>query len=176
MTGNHMGWSLEAAESICPDGTLERHEVLAHLTRLVYASLVQVEDREERARYRLLEPVRQYSQTCLSASGELDAVRRQLASFYLAYAERWETDSNYGGPGRPAALDALERELDNLRATFQWCLDHGEAEKGIFLARALWTCWVIRGLHSEGRTWLSQLAILPEAVKAPALRAVAHSI
>jgi predicted ATPase len=77
------GWSLEAAEGVCSGGAVDRHEVLAFLTRLVDASLVQVEEREERARYRLLEPVRQYAQTCLRESGEFDAIRRQHATFFL---------------------------------------------------------------------------------------------
>jgi predicted ATPase/DNA-binding CsgD family transcriptional regulator len=170
------GWSLEAAENICSSGAVERHLVLGHLTRLVDASLVQVEERDGRPRYRLLEPVRQYARMCSSGSGELDAVRRQHAFFYQSYAEHWEHDANYGGPGRQAALTALEDEADNLRATLQWCLEQGAAESGIFLARALWTYWVMRGLYSEGRSWLSQLAALPEAAKAPAVRAVAQGI
>jgi non-specific serine/threonine protein kinase len=170
------GWSLEAAENVCSDQTVDRREVLARLTRLVDASLVQMEDREQHARYRLLEPVRQYAQMRLSAASDLDAARRQHAAYYLSFAEQWETDANFGGPGRQTALTALERELDNLRAALQWCLETGEAEKGIFLARALWTFWVIRGLYAEGRSWLAQLAALPDAEEAPALRAVAQSI
>ena len=170
------GCSLEAAESVCSGGTVERHELLVRLTRLVDTSLVQVDERQERARYRLLEPVRQYAQMRLSTSGELDAVRRQHAAFYQSFAERWETDANFGGPGRQTAVYALEREQDNLRATLQWCLEQGDAEKGIFLARALWTFWVIRGLYTEGRSWLAQLAALPDAARAPAVRAVAEGI
>jgi predicted ATPase/DNA-binding CsgD family transcriptional regulator len=170
------GWSLEAAETVCSAGMVGAKEVLDHLTRLVDASLVQVDEHEERVRYRLLEPVRQYAHLRLSASGELDAIRQQHAAFFVSYAQRWETDANYGGPGRQAALAALEREQDNLRATLRWCLEQGDAEKGIFLARALWTCWVIRGLYVEGRSWLAPLAALPDVAKGPAIRAVAQSI
>jgi non-specific serine/threonine protein kinase len=171
------GWTLEAAEHICSGagGTVGRH-ALRHMTRLVDASLVHVEKRDGRARYGLLEPVRQYALMCLSASGELEAVRDQHAAFFLSYAERWETDANFGGPGRQAALTALQREQDNLRATFQWCLEQGDAENGILLARALWTFWVIHGLYTEGRSWLAPLAALPDAAKAPAMRAVAQGI
>jgi non-specific serine/threonine protein kinase len=170
------GWSLEAAENVCSGGAVDRDHVLDRLTRLVDASLVQVEERQEHPRYRLLEPVRQYAHLCVRASGELDADRQQHANFFLSYAQHRETDANYGGPGRQAALTALEGELDNLRATLQWSLDLGEAEKGIFLARALWTFLVMRGLYTEGRSWLSPLAALPDVVKAPPLRAVALSI
>jgi predicted ATPase/DNA-binding CsgD family transcriptional regulator len=170
------GWSLEAAESVCSGGTVELHDVLAWLTRLVDASLVQVEEREERVRYRLLEPVRQYAHMCLSALGELDATRRQHAAFFLSFALHWETDANYGGPGRQAALTALERELDNLRAALHWYLEQGDAENGISLGRTLWTFWVARGLLAEGRSWMAQLAALPDTAKAPALRAAAQGI
>jgi predicted ATPase/DNA-binding CsgD family transcriptional regulator len=170
------GWSLEAVEEVCSGGAVGRHEVLAGLTRLVDVSLVQVDEREEHSHYRLLEPVRQYALMCLSASDELEAVRRLHAVFFLSYAERWEHDANYGGPGRQAALTALERELDNLRTTLQWCLEHGDAENGIRLGRALSTFWVLRGLYSEGRSWLAQLAALPGAANTPALRAVAQGI
>jgi predicted ATPase/DNA-binding CsgD family transcriptional regulator len=170
------GWSLDAAEEVCAGGRVDRPEVLGRLTRLVDASLVQVEQRQGEARYRLLEPIRQYAHAQLKASGEVEAVRGQHAAFFLSYAERWETDANYGGPGRQAALIALEREQDNLRATLQWCLEHGEAEKGIGLGRALWTFWVMRGLYTEGRSWLARLAALPAAAEAPAMRAVAQGI
>jgi predicted ATPase/DNA-binding CsgD family transcriptional regulator len=170
------GWSLDAAENVCSDGRVERHDVLACLTRLVDASLVQVEEREERARYRLLEPIRQYAHMCLSASGELDATRRQHAASFLSYAQQWETDANFGGPGRQAGLTALEGELDNLRAALHWYLEQGDAEKGISLGRALWTFWVARGLYVEGRSWMAQLAALPDTAKAPAMRAVAQGI
>jgi predicted ATPase/DNA-binding CsgD family transcriptional regulator len=170
------GWSLEAAENVCSGGTVERPEMLAYISRLVDASLIQVDEREERPRYRLLEPVRQYALLYLRESGELEAARRQHATYFLSYALFWETDANYGGPGRRAALAALDREQDNLRATLRWCLDYGEAEQGIFLARALWTPWVLHGLNTEGRSWLAPLAALPGAAQDPALRAVAQSI
>jgi non-specific serine/threonine protein kinase len=170
------GWTLEAAEDVCAGGTVDRHEVLACLTRLVDASLVQVEECDDQARYGLLEPVRQYALVCLRAAGELDVIRSQHAAFFLSYAQRWEHDANFGGPGRQASFVALEIELDNLRATLQWCLEQGDAEKGIFLARALWTFWVTRGLYAEGRSWLAPLAALPGAANDPPLRAVAQSI
>src|SRR6266542_3339052 len=54
------GWSLEAAEAVCARGEVEPRDVLPMLAQLVDRSLVQVEERAGRARYRLLEPVRQY--------------------------------------------------------------------------------------------------------------------
>jgi ATP/maltotriose-dependent transcriptional regulator MalT len=170
------GWSLEAAEEVCPGSGVAPREVLGLLTRLVDASLVQVDERDGRARFRLLEPVRQYADERLGASGELDAVRYQHATCFESFAERWETDANVGGPHRQAAHAALELERDNLRAALRWSLDQGDARMGFRLGRAHWNLWVVQGAFSEGRAWLTQLVALPDAAKAPAMRAVAQSI
>ena len=167
------GWSLEAAEVVCSGSGVAPPEVLSLLTRLVDASLVQVEQQDGRARYRLLEPVRHYAHAGLMASGELDAVRRQHADFFLSFAQHWETDANVGGPGRQAAHAALDQEQDNLRAAMGWCLEQGEAEKGLSLSKAHWNFWVVRGLLTEGRGWLTRLIALPGAAEAPTLRDVA---
>src|SRR5262249_11495437 len=122
------GWNLEAAENICSENGVAPREVLSLLTRLVDASLVQVEERGGGARYRLLEPLRQYAHGYLLASGETAVIRRQHATFCASFAQQLETDANVGGPGHEAAHAALELELDNLRAAMRWCLERGEAE------------------------------------------------
>jgi non-specific serine/threonine protein kinase len=170
------GWSLEAAEEVCSSSGIAAQDVLDLLTGLVDASLVQVDDREGRARYRLLEPVRQYAHTQLEASGELDAVRHRHATRFASFADGWETDANVGGPRRKIAHAALVQERENLRAALRWCLDHGEAPMGFRLAKAHWNLWVVQGAFSEGRAWLTQLAALADAAKDPAIGAVAKSI
>src|SRR5207248_11576294 len=95
---------------------------------------------------------------------------------FESFAERWKHDANVGGPGRQAAHAALEQERDNLRAALRWCLDQGDAPMGFRLSRAHWSLWVVQGALSEGRAWLTQLAALPDAAKAPAMRAVAQTI
>jgi ATP/maltotriose-dependent transcriptional regulator MalT len=106
----------------------------------------------------------------------LDAVRRQHAGFFQSFAERLETAANVGGPGRPAAHAAIEQEQDNLRAALHWCLERGEAQMGLRLGRAHWNFWVVRGRYTEGRSWLTRLAALPEAKREPVLRATALTI
>src|SRR5215212_7343654 len=66
------GFTLEAAESVGARGEgMEEEDVLELLTMLVDKSLVVAEESWERgARYRLLEPVRQYAREQLDASGE----------------------------------------------------------------------------------------------------------
>jgi non-specific serine/threonine protein kinase len=169
------GCGLEAAEAVCSEGGDGPNEVLTLLTRLVDASLVQVAERAGRARYRLLEPVRQYAHERLAASVDMSVVRRQHAIFFSGFAQQWETDANVGGSGRAAALLMLEGEQDNLRAAMRWCVEEGDAETGFALSRAHWNLWVVRGLFTEGSAWLAQLIALPAATQLPTMRAIAQS-
>jgi predicted ATPase/DNA-binding CsgD family transcriptional regulator len=170
------GWTLDAAESVCVGGGVATTEVLGSLTRLVDASLVQVEEPNDRPRYRLLEPVRQYARGRLVEARRLAGVRRRHAEFFLRYAEHWEKDANGGGPNRAIAQSALERERDNLRSALRWCVEQGEAEMGLRLSRAHWSFWCVRGAFTEGRAWSAELTQLPDAGKLPIMRALVRCI
>ena len=64
------GLTLEAAESVGAGGDIEEEDVLEFLSHLVDKSLVVAEESWERgARYRLLEPVRQYAREKLEELG-----------------------------------------------------------------------------------------------------------
>lgn len=60
------GFDLEAAEVVCGGDGVVRAQVLDVLTRLVDKSLVVLEERSGDARYRLLEPIRQYARDRLA--------------------------------------------------------------------------------------------------------------
>jgi predicted ATPase/DNA-binding CsgD family transcriptional regulator len=163
------GWSLEAAEAVCAGDEVEDAEVLELLSRLVDKSLVVMEEEHDRrARYRLLEPIRQYALERLLACGELEPVRRQHAAFFASVAADCDI---VGGPRRQAVYDVLEREQDNMRAALRWCVEHGETEMGFRIASGHRNFWMIRSRFSEGRAWLDQLARLPQAQGMPALQA-----
>lgn len=86
------GFDLAAAEAVGAGGTIEQSEVLDLLGWLVDKSMVLADEQSEQARYRLLEPVRQYAWERLTESGEAEAITRRHAEHYLALAER--TDPN----------------------------------------------------------------------------------
>ena len=76
------GWSLEAVEAVGAGG---ENAALDVLTDLVDKSLVVVDTRSERTRYRLLEPVRQYAAALLGECSDAAAdARRQHLEWYLA--------------------------------------------------------------------------------------------
>lgn len=147
------GFTLEAVEKICREGG-SAPEVIDLLTRLVEKSLVTAERRDDRVRYRLLEPIRQYAREKLSASGESDALQRRHLGFFLAMAE--ESHHLPGGLTFDQWLEQIEEEHDNFRAGIDWALGGAASNAGLQLATAMWRFWVHRGYLSEGRSILER--------------------
>ena len=145
-------FSLEAAEAVGEGEGLGRSDVLESLLMLMDKSLaVAGPTGDGGARYRLLEPVRQYASERLEESGEADAFRGRHAEFFLTLAEEAEQglwESEQGG-----WLDRLEAEHDNMRAALSWSLE-SEPETALRLAGALARFWEIRSHHLEGSRWI----------------------
>ena len=137
-------FSLDAAQQIARDVTIDVWEVLDHLASLVDKSLVAVEQ-SDLPRYRLLETARTYALEQLAESGETDAIAHRHAQTFTAlfeasYAERW----------RPTEyLARYRRELDNLRAALEWA-SRNDLDLEIGLAGAAAWLWRDCGLHAEG--------------------------
>jgi predicted ATPase/DNA-binding SARP family transcriptional activator len=166
-----VGFTLEAAESVGAGGGIEVEDVLELLSYLVEKSLVVAEENWERgARYRLLEPVRQYAWERLRMSGDAEPIGRRHAEFFLALAE--EAELELSGPRQPEWLDRLETEHDNLRAALSWALER-EVDLGPRIAGALCRFWHTRGYLSEGRRYLEEAVtrrdVVPASVRAKAL-------
>jgi predicted ATPase/DNA-binding SARP family transcriptional activator/DNA-binding CsgD family transcriptional regulator len=165
------GWTLEAAEAVASGEGVEEDGVLDLLSNLVNKSLIVAEATgKDRVRYRMLEPVRQYSSKHLEESGEVEATRRAHAGFFLALAE--EANPELKGANQLQWLEHLEAEHDNMRATLSWALGHAEAEVALRLGGALGWFWSVRGHHSEGRRWLEE-ALAMDARGLPVSRAMA---
>jgi predicted ATPase/DNA-binding SARP family transcriptional activator/DNA-binding CsgD family transcriptional regulator len=149
------GFTLEAAEVVCPGGVIEEGEVLNLVSGLVDKSLVVAETSAEgQVRYRMLEPVRQYARERLQEGGEAEAVLRRHAAFFLTLAERAEPELK--GSRQEAWLERLEAEHDNFRAALSWALRRGEAELGLRLSATLVEFWHLHVHHNEARRWLEE--------------------
>jgi predicted ATPase len=98
------GWSLEATQQICSGDGIQQIEVLERLAELVDKSLVIVEAGGAAARYRLLEPVRQYASERLEAAGETHAYQEKHAEYFLALAR-----SGPIYPAGPEELSSIQR-------------------------------------------------------------------
>jgi non-specific serine/threonine protein kinase len=168
------GWDLEAAEAVCAGDRVGRDDVLELLGRLVDKSLVLEEEQGGAARYRLLEPVRQYARQRLGRSGEPGATQRRHAAHFLELAERAE--SGVLGREQAAWLGRLAREHDNLRAALRWAGERGEAGPGLRLGAALFIFWMAYGYLGECRRWLEPLLDAGPGGVEPAVRAKALAV
>jgi non-specific serine/threonine protein kinase len=149
------GFALEAAEAVCGGDGIDREDVLDLLAALVEKSLV---TRTEpagtgAARYRLLEPIRQYGWLNLRVAGEAGTLRQRHRDWFLALAE--EAAPALRRPEQAIWLERIGTDHDNLRTALEWCRDDAaEAAAGARLAVALWRYWEVRGPLIEGRRWL----------------------
>ena len=167
------GFSLEAAEAVCPNGGLDRDAVMHLLGRLVEQSLVIVNTAgqgQARTRYRLLEALREYGRTKLEESLEGDVVRRRHAAHFVALAEA--AAPKLDERDRLGWLERLDLDRENLRAVFERSAGT-EADTHLRLAVALTGFWDARGGYSEGRARLSSALSRggqPSRVRAEAMR------
>jgi predicted ATPase/DNA-binding SARP family transcriptional activator len=161
--------SLEAVEQVCGGGL----DVVDLLSRLVDKSLVQAEHADGRARYRLLETIRQFADQRLRDAGERAARVHAHRDWYVAFAAAHDPERAVGVVNdTPQALDV---EHDNLRAALSSGLADDPAE-ALQLAVSLWRFWLARGHFAEGGRWLeATLAAAPgrTSLRARALLAAA---
>jgi predicted ATPase/DNA-binding CsgD family transcriptional regulator len=161
------GFTLPAAESVGATGPLTEWAVVDRLAALIDKSLVvEVPDGGE-ARYRLLEPLRQYAERKLLEAGEAEPARRRHAEFYLALVER--VGNAMFGEDMVASRRCLETEVDNLRAACDWATSQPDAELALRLAAPLWLFWPMHHV-SEGYRRIEQALAMPGGT--PELRAM----
>ena len=148
------GWTLEALDAVCSGKTdVHAADILDLLGQLVDKSIVMVDLRPGKTRYRLLETVRQFGREKLVEAGEASDVRRRHRDWYLDLAE--QADPKLRGPELGTWLERLEMEHDNLRAALVWsATELGQTEAELRLAAALRWFWFIHGHWTEGRRWL----------------------
>jgi predicted ATPase len=147
--------------------------VAAVVSRLVDKSLVTVETSGDRARFRLLEVIRQYAAGCLASSGELACHQRRHALWYAGRAESEDPDLGGGVVGEPSPWFAVEG--GNLRAALSTSLRE-MPDRALVMAVAMWRSWMARGLHAEALRLLVQAleaCPAPSALRARALFATA---
>jgi hypothetical protein len=159
------GWTLEAAEALCEGEAIPRAAMVELLAGLVEQSLViaAIGPGAGEARYRLLEPVRQYALERLVAHGEEDRARARHATYFCSLAER--AGPALFGADQARWLDLLEAEHDNLRATLGWLLARGATADAVRLGWGLHRFWWIRGHLAEGARWLA--GVLPRRAELP---------
>lgn len=145
------GFTLEAAERVCSGVELAPTDVLDTVAELVEKSLVQMSEADDRARYRLLETVRQYGAERLAERGETHDLQRRHAEYFFALAS--QAEPHLSTTRRPAWVRRLRDELDNLRQALTWSHE-GDEEMHVRLVGLLHWFWFSTGQWPEARQWL----------------------
>ena len=114
-------FDLDAAQEVCADDDISNVDIADLLDSLVDRSMIQVDRSAPRARFTLLETMRQFGLDRLTGRGEVDGLRdRHLAHFVNIAAE---ARACFEGARNRAGRELFELEWDNLRAA----LEHAEA-------------------------------------------------
>ena len=154
------GFTLEAACAVAADDDATDVEVLDLLGSLVAKSIVIAEGSGGSIRYSLLETMRQYARERL-AGGDVAAIRDRHARYYDELEQRLAV--RFFGPDQIAVQKERLRELDNRSAAFDWCVERGEPELALRLARFMGPTG---GVSSEALRRLESALALAETLPA----------
>jgi len=116
------GFALAGAVAVAGDAGQDEFEVFDVLASLVDKSLVVAELTGDATRYRLLESTRAYALEMLEAAGETATVAEQC--FAYMYDLFVGAGASYEQNPREAIVLGLAVELEELRATLAWALEH----------------------------------------------------
>ena len=109
---------------------------------------------EGKARYSMLEPIRQYALNCLQQSGDVEKLRLRHCAYFLDLVEAEQSHLI----ASVESLAWIEMEIGNRRAALRRALEMGWIENAARLMIALNFFWTIHNrFMAEGRQWLDQL-------------------
>ena len=148
-------FSLNAARSIVASPEISQGDVVVGVSNLASKSLVAVETGSAVVQYRLLAATRSYGLERLAEAGELQAVSRRHAEYYLDVFEQAETEWEV----RQAAewLADYRPQIDNLRAALDWAYRaDGDTALGLALTVAAVPLWLQLSLVVECRNRVEQ--------------------
>lgn len=149
------GWTMAAAEAVCAGDLVDGSQVSDVVAGLVDKSLIVLDEGDDEARYRFLEPVREYAQGRLAAVPDAGATRDRHRAYYLAFAERAEPEMHHAQ--QAAWMRRVDRELDNLRLAVRTGRARSDADTVLRLTGALWWYLWVRGHMREGLDWVAGL-------------------
>jgi tetratricopeptide (TPR) repeat protein len=150
------GCTYEAAEAVCG-------AEVDTLQSLIDKSLVRSREVAGRARYWMLEMIREFAVEQLEASGEADVLRLRHAEFFDALAERADPHLRHG-PDQQQWGDRMAADYNNVRAAMNFALDHAPTVALRMIGRLTFFLW-LRGGFAEAKAWLE--VVLPRMAGEP---------
>jgi non-specific serine/threonine protein kinase len=153
------GLELDAAEQVCADDTLPADSILDLIESLVDKSVLTRTGDGPRARYRMLEVVREYGAARLAEAGEPERMASRHGHWFAQLAAYG--DRHWVSPDQATLMLRLRHEQANLRVALEYAVTAGPPELALRFAADLENHWFVRGFLSEGRHWLDRALALP---------------
>jgi serine/threonine protein kinase/predicted ATPase/DNA-binding SARP family transcriptional activator len=153
------GFTRQAAGGVAGAG-------LRTLRTLANKSLISV---DQDGRYTIHELLRQYGEAQLKASGEEEATNAAHSAYYLDLLRRLEDDLK--GRRQLAALDEIDSDFENVRAAWEWALQHGDEAAVAGALESLHLFCDMRSRQQEGAALflLARDRLAPSPGEAPGL-------
>ena len=162
------GCTVEAAESICGDGSLpiphDNGDLNAAVGSNTFDALLSLVDQslihqqvgaDGEPRLLMLETIREYALEHLLSSGERESLQKRYVAYYLAVAEATGLLSDR--KNMVSRLKRLEAEHGNLLAALAWSIETMHSSEDVLrLAQVLASFWYYRGYWREGRQLLER--------------------
>jgi predicted ATPase/transcriptional regulator with XRE-family HTH domain len=168
------GWTIEAAEAVCSEATIEDWQVTEALASLVDKSLVDVDTRGRDVRYNFLNTTRGFAFAALEAASEAATLRVSHARWFADFAERM-----YALSGTPGAVEKLEvkiAEVDNALAAIEWALGPaGDVVLGGRIIYGLTSLWQSTGRLATSARWATSALERIDETAHPVLAGRLHS-
>ncbi len=138
------GWTLEAAEEICPDKNIKKYEVLDLMTSLFEKSLINSTEISGIRRFNLLESLKEYGSEKLI---DRYNIFKKHFEFYSGIAS--EEEMAFKGFDEIEWVKAAEKEKENIREAVNWAIEN-ETEKAYKIVSDTSYLYRITGLALEG--------------------------
>ncbi len=152
-------FELDAAEAVVGGNGIDSDDVLDLVDQLVERSMLEVVERQGRARYRLLETIRVYARERLPELDDLARVRDRHLAFYVRLAGRARPGLTGSEP--EPWMARLTADLDDLRAAMDWAAESGDLRALVDLTEPIVRFWFDRGLSGEVHRRLHEAADAP---------------
>jgi predicted ATPase/class 3 adenylate cyclase len=146
-------------------------DALDAVTSLLDKSLLRQEmTADGEPRFRMLGAIRAFGLERLAEREPAAETRLRHLDYFVGVAE--ELATKVFGDEQKAALDAFEREHDDLRAATAFAIEQGDASRAMRLLTAMWRFWQMRGYLPEARDRVDH--VLPLAGAPPEIQQHAY--
>ncbi len=147
------GWTLEAAEFVCPCEALNSRDIIDLLGLLTEKSLITYQSDSER--YSMLQTIREYSKEKLDLTDHKVMLQEKHSEYYFNFANEFHNDL-LGKSGRQW-IRILENDLPNFRVAFYNFIEVKQYSKASILAFLMGRFFEISGYITEGKKWFDDI-------------------